>query len=61
MGFVLMYPMSQTTRAQSYRVVLKDIGFIRDSFARIPVPAVEEDFVGECWFMSWRIEFRSFG
>ena len=26
----------------------KDIGCIRDSFARIPVPAVEEDFAGEC-------------
>ena len=26
----------------------KDIGRIRDSFARIPVPAIEEDFVGEC-------------
>ena len=27
---------------------IKDIGCIRDSFARIHVPAVEEDFVGEC-------------
>ena len=26
----------------------KDIGCIRDSFARIPVPAVEEDFAREC-------------
>ena len=26
----------------------KDIGCIRDSFARILVPSVEEDFTGEC-------------
>ena len=26
----------------------KYIGFIRDSFTRIHVPAIEEDFTGEC-------------
>ena len=29
---------------------IKDIDCIRDSFARIPVPVVEEDFAGECGF-----------
>ena len=40
---------------------IKYIGCMKDSFARIPVPAVEEDFAGECWFTSWEIEARSFG
>ena len=38
----------------------KDISRIRDSLARILVPAVKRDFARECSLISWEIEYRSF-
>ena len=34
-------------------VIRRSFDRIRDSFARARIPVIEEDYVGECWSLSW--------
>ena len=33
--------------------IIRSVDRVRDSFARARIPAVEEDYTGECWSLSW--------